>query len=107
MSSDDPQTAREAAELILAHLIHYPVERQGCYERDLHYLTAELELWAGRESGPLPAVAKCEWCDWEMSYSAETIIEEATILRQACIDHCREKHPERFNKATTEGKEKT
>lgn len=91
----EPQTAKEMAQVILNHLIQYDTAGP-LYERDLHYMTVELASWAERGSGPLPAVAKCEWCDWELSYSAETIIEETTVLRQAVIDHCKAKHPERF-----------
>jgi len=92
---DEPTTAREAAELILAHLIQYDTAGP-LYERDLHYMTVELASWAERGSAPNPAIATCRWCDWTATFSAETIIEEATILRQMVIDHCEAKHPQRF-----------
>lgn len=103
----EPKTAREVAVFLLNDLIHYQGDVRDrlssyghdFYERDVRHLTAGLEAWAEQRSGPFPAVAKCEWCDWELSYSAETIIEEATILRQAVIDHCEAAHPERFKKS--------
>lgn len=97
-AEENPKTARDVAEFLLDDLLQYPshLPRGAAYKRDVRHLTAALEAWAERTSGPTSAVARCEWCDWMKSFSAETIAEEAHVLRAALIDHCETMHREKF-----------